>query len=150
MKSLGNDIEQLSNVAGGTNWFRASFNSSFSDSSVDRIPYDHHELAGLVAPRALLNIEQDGIAWLGPGATYINNVAARELFVALGAMDAHTYSLSGGHDHCTLPMSQYHWVQSYVKEYLLGQAGEASAIETPNGYTFDRAKWIDWSTPTLQ
>jgi hypothetical protein len=37
-----------------------------------------------------------------------------------------------------------------VKQYLLGQAGEPAAIETPSGFTVDRAKWIDWSTPTLQ
>jgi hypothetical protein len=36
-----------------------------------------------------------------------------------------------------------------VKKYLLDQAGEPSAIETPNGYDFDRPKWIDWTTPTL-
>lgn len=149
MKSLGNDIEQLSNVAGGTNWFRSSFSSSFSNATVNKIPFDHHELAGLVAPRALLNIEQNGIAWLGPAASHINNVATREIFTALGATDAHTYSLSSGHDHCALPSSQYHWVQSYVRKYLLGGAGEASAIDTPGGYTFDRKKWIDWTTPKL-
>ena len=150
MKAAGQDIERLSNVAGGTNWFRASFSRSFNDASVGKIPFDHHELAGMIAPRALLDIEQAGIAWLGPGATHINNVATRELFSALGASEAHTYSLSGGHDHCALPTSQNHWVQSYVKKYLLGQAGEASAIETPAGYTVDRARWIDWTTPTLR
>ena len=149
VKSQGSDIEQLSNVAGGTNWFRASFSSDFGNSTIDRIPYDHHELAGMIAPRALLNVEQDEIAWLGPVATYINNVAAREVFIALGAEDAHTYTLSGGHDHCALPMSQYHWVDSYVKKYLLAQEGEVGAIETPSAYTFDRARWIDWSTPAL-
>ena len=150
MKATGQDIERLSNVAGGTNWFRTSFSRSFNDASVNKIPFDHHELAGMIAPRALLNIEQAGIAWLGPGATHINNVATREVFTALGAAEAHTYSLSAGHDHCVLPTSQNHWIQSYVKKYLLGQAGEPSAIETPTGYTFDRTKWIDWDTPTLQ
>lgn len=150
VKSRGEDIEQLSNVAGGTNWFRSSFATSFTDATVNRIPYDHHELEGIVAPRALLSIEQNGIAWLGPEASYINNVATREVYVALGVQDAHTYTLSTGHDHCALPMSQYHWVQSYVKKALLGETGEPSAIDTPAGYNFDRAKWIDWTTPVLK
>ncbi len=150
MKSQGSDIEQQSNVSGGTNWFRASFGTDFGNTTVNKIPDDHHELSGLVAPRALLNIEQDGIAWLGPGASYINNVGSREIFIALGATEAHTYSLSTGHDHCALPSSQNHWVQSYVQKYLLDQDGEESAIETPAGYTFDREKWIPWTTPTLQ
>lgn len=149
MKSLGEDIEQLSNVAGGTNWFRASFHTSFGDATVERIPYDHHQLAGLIAPRALLNIEQDGIAWLGPAATHINNAAAREIFAALDAEDAHTYALNTGHTHCELPQAQHHWVTSYVAKYLLGQEGEPAAIETPPGYDFDRPRWIDWSTPEL-
>lgn len=141
-------------LAGGTACERirsaVAFSSDFSDATSDRIPYDHHELAGMVAPRALLNIEQDGIAWLGPGASYINNVAAREIWLALGASDAHTYSLSGGHDHCSLPDSQLHWITSYVKRALLDLEGEPPAIETAAGYTFDRAKWIDWETPTLE
>jgi len=37
-----------------------------------------------------------------------------------------------------------------VKKYLLGQAGEAAAIEAPNGYDFDRTKWIDWEAPSLR
>jgi len=147
-KAQGANIEQISNVAGGTNWFRPSFSGTFS-SATNKIPYDHHELAGAVAPRALLSIE-NVIDWLGPDATFANNVATREVFDALGAPDAHTYSLPPAHDHCQLPSSQVHWVQSYVKKYLLGQPGESSAIETPAGYTFDRAKWIDWTTPELQ
>jgi hypothetical protein len=147
-KSQGANIEQISNVAGGTNWFRTSFSPTFS-SATNKIPYDHHQLAGAVAPRALLSIENI-IDWLGPDATFANNVATREIFDALGAPEAHTYSLPDAHPHCQLPSSQVHWVQSYLRKYLLGQAGEDSAIETPAGYTFDRAKWIDWATPTLQ
>jgi hypothetical protein len=37
-----------------------------------------------------------------------------------------------------------------VKKYLLGQSGEESKIEAPAGYTVDRAKWIDWTTPSLK
>jgi hypothetical protein len=37
MKSQGNDIEQLSNVAGGSNWFRASFSSDFSDATSNQL-----------------------------------------------------------------------------------------------------------------
>ena len=37
----------------------------------------------MIAPRALLNLEQSGIAWLGPGATHINDVATREVFAPL-------------------------------------------------------------------
>jgi len=149
MKSLGENIEQLSNLTNGSNWFRASFGTTFTDSTVNQIPFDHHQLAGMIAPRALLNVEQDGIAWLGPKASYINNIAAREIFTALSAKQAHTYSLTTAHDHCSLPERQHHWVQSYVRQYLLEEAGEPSAIETPPGYSIDWNRWIDWETPIL-
>lgn len=145
----GANIEQLSNAAGGTNWFTPTFNRDFAQ-AVDRTPVDHHQLEGMVAPRGLLVIENT-IDWLGPDASYQNNEVAREIFAALGASEAHTYSLSGGHTHCELPQSQAHWVQSYIQKYLLGGEGEPSAIEVmPAGHTFDRARWIDWTTPDLR
>ena len=150
VKSQGSDIEQLSNVAGG----RIGSAPASAPTSVIRPSTASRTITtsspGMIAPRALLNVEQDGIAWLGPAATHINNVAAREVFTALGAEDAHTYTLSGGHDHCILPMSQHHWVESYVKKYLHGQEGEAAAIEVTPGHTVERARWIDWTTPTLR
>ena len=150
MKSLGEDIEMLSNVAGGTNWFRSSFARDFSDATINRIPYDHHQLAGLVAPRGLLSLEQASIAWLGPGASHINNVGTREIFLALDAEQEHTYSLNSGNEHCALPSNQHHWVRSYVQKHLLDQQGEPAAIETPPGFSVERDRWIDWATPTLR
>jgi hypothetical protein len=147
--SQGKDVEQLQNVAGGTNWYRSSFSTDFSNSTTAKLPFDHHWAIASVAPRGLLDIEQSGIAWLGPDGTLVGNYGGNEGFQALGVPEAHTFSLSGAHDHCSMPTTQYHWVQSYVKKYLMGQTGEAAKMELPSGYSFDRAKWINWTTPTL-
>lgn len=60
-KSAGKHIEVATNTA-DESWFSTRFDSWAS--KVDSIPYDHHELAALVAPRGLISLEND-IDWLG-------------------------------------------------------------------------------------
>ncbi len=142
------DAQPISSAAGEQSWMRADFGGNFSNAP-GKLPVDHHEMSAMVAPNGLLVLD-NSIAWLGPKAGYGTTVAVKEIFTALGAAQAVTYSSVGGHDHCTLPASQNHWVQSYVKQHLLGQTGEAAKMEAPADYTFDRAKWITWTTPTLK
>lgn len=134
------------NAAGEQYWMRADFSSNFGNAT-GKLPFDNHEIAGWLAPRAFLFFD-NSIDWLGPTGGYGTATAAKEVYKAMGVPEAFTYSSVGGHDHCSLPATQNHWVQSYMKKYLLGQTGEADKIEGP--YSFDKAKWINWTTPTLK
>lgn len=142
-KSSGKNIQTLGSACTECAWFRSSF-CDFQNSA-DKLPFDHHLLEGMVAPRGLLVIDNN-IDWLGPNAGYGSGIATAEIYKALGASEAFTYSQVGGHDHCSLPNSQYHWVQSYVKKYLLGGNGETAKIEA-TGMSFDKTKWMPWTTP---
>ena len=46
--------QTLSNAANEQPWFRANFGQNFGNANVSRLPFDHHMVMGLVAPRALL------------------------------------------------------------------------------------------------
>jgi len=142
------DAQPLSSTASEAYWTRADFAGNFANAP-GKLPVDNHQMDALVAPNGLLVLD-NSIAWLGPKAGYGATIAAKEVFAALGASEAVTYSSVGGHTHCSQPTAQDHWVASYMKKYLLGQTGEAAKIEAPADYTFDRAKWINWSTPTLK
>ncbi|QQS06897.1 MAG: carboxypeptidase regulatory-like domain-containing protein [Fibrobacterota bacterium] len=129
-------------------WTRQDFWQNFG-SSINKLPVDHHEMIGMIAPRGLLVLD-NSIDWLGPEVGWASANAAKEIYKALGAEEGITYSSVGGHDHCSLPASQNHWVKSYVQKYLMGGTGEAAKMEAPAAYKFDRAKWITWTTPILK
>ena len=129
-------------------WTRQDFWTNFG-SSIGKLPVDHHEMIGMIAPNGLLVLD-NSIAWLGPQVGYGSSMAAKEIFTALGASEAMTYSSVGGHTHCTQPTTQDHWVKSYMQKYLLDGTGETAKMEAPAEYKFDRAKWINWTTPALK
>lgn len=140
--------QPISSTASEQSWLRADFPNTFN-SAPGKLPFDNHEMIAMVIPNAMLILD-NSIAWLGPNNGYGSAVAAKEIFTAMGVPEALTYSSVGEHGHCALPTTQNHWVKSYVQKYLLGGAGEAPNIEAPSAYTFDKAKYVTWTTPTLQ
>jgi len=141
------DAQPIASTYNEAYWTRQDFLTNFG-SAIGKLPADHHEMIGMIAPRGLLILD-NSIAWLGPQATYGSAMAAKEIFTALGATESITYSSVGGHTHCSQPGTQDHWVASYMKKFLLGQTGEAAKMEAPAEYKFDKAKWITWTTPAL-
>ena len=115
-ETLGN-VETL----GRTNyaWFKESMRR-FSD-CVDRLPIDHHELAALIAPRALLVLGNTDYEWLAERSNYESSKAARKVWKTFGIADRMGYSIVGGHPHCQLPLSQYPEVEAFVDKFLLGK-----------------------------
>jgi hypothetical protein len=142
------DAQPISSTANEQYWTRADFLGNFGN-QITKLPVDHHEMIGMIAPNGLLILD-NSIAWLGPQVGFASANAAKEIFTAVGAPEAITYSSVGGHTHCSQPASQDHWVKSYVQKFLLDGTGEAAKMEAPSDYKFDRAKWINWTTPTLK
>ena len=148
MLSQGQNTQTLSQIVGENVWFRSNF-SQFG-SAVNKLPFDHHAIEGLVAPRALLVIENN-ILWLGPQSSWSGANAARSIWTALGAADRMGYSLTTEHTHCSFPSSQQAEVTAYVQKFLVGGGtGNTSIMRNDPGVPFNQAQWVNWSTPTLQ
>ncbi|HNY32622.1 MAG TPA: carboxypeptidase-like regulatory domain-containing protein [Fibrobacteria bacterium] len=148
MLNVFTDAQPIKSTYDEQFWTRQDFYSNFG-SSINKLPVDHHEMIGMIAPRGLLILD-NSIAWLGPQAGWGTANVAKEIFTALGASESITYSSVGGHTHCTQPSTQDHWVKSYVQKFLLGGTGESAKMEAPSDYKYDKAKWITWTTPTLK
>jgi hypothetical protein len=147
MASQGQETQTLSQIVGENVWFRANFNQ-FS-STATKLPFDHHSIIGLVAPRAILIIEND-ILWLGPQSSWSSANAARMIWQAHGVIDMMGYSLTTGHTHCAFPSSQQAELNVYVQKFLIGgAAGNTNVMRNDPGVFFNQAMWVNWTPETL-
>lgn len=148
-RRAGRYVPSLSEVSHESSWFRSSFEQFGDDAS--KLPFDHHQLLGLVAPRGLLVIENTSLPWLGNQSSYLSAAVARRAWQALGAEDAMGVSQVGHHRHCDFPESQQPEVTAYVKRYLLGEADvDTRVMRTDGGFSTDERTWVDWTTPSLE
>ncbi|KAH0154112.1 hypothetical protein KCU67_g9190, partial [Aureobasidium melanogenum] len=129
-------------------WFATQFDE-FANTTVDTLPFDHHMLAGLVAPRGLLVIDNIGYEWLGPWSSFGCMKTARKIYQALGAPDHLGYSMSPSHLHCSFPSYQIPQLQAFVDKFLFDKASDTDFFVPAGNITFDDAHWVDWFTPNL-
>jgi (4-O-methyl)-D-glucuronate---lignin esterase len=148
----GEGIQTLASAAGEQPWFRESF-GQFGKTSTDvtRLPFDHHMVLGLVAPRGLFVLDNTDMMWLGNVSSFTDAVAAAEIYAGLGAREAIGASQVGGHPHCTeVPQPQLDELQVLIDRFLLGKSDAALPVLRSDAITPDRARWITWSTPALK
>lgn len=146
----GTSTQTASEIIGENVWFSTSFNQ-FASTSVNQLPFDHHNLLGLVAPRALFAIDNIGYDWLGPFASYGCLLSARRIWTALNATDVMGFSQSSNHTHCSFPSSQQSQLNAFINRFLLGQSGQNTSIATTAGnYNFQTpGTWDPWAAPVL-
>lgn len=144
------EAQPLSSACTEAAWFKKDFCNYQGNKTYD-LPTDHHMLTGMVAPRGLLVLDNQNWVWLGENPSYHNAMSTKEIFDALDATDAFTFSKQGDHMHCTLPNSQFDEVQDYVKKYLLEKDVKTGKIDKGMySVSFTKSDWIDWQTPKLQ
>ena len=141
--------ETLENVEtlGRTNyaWFLESMRQ-FAGKNVNRLPIDHHELAALIAPRALLVLGNTDYEWLAEESNYISCQAARMVWKAFGIEDRMGFSIQGGHMHCMLPKSQYPEVEAFIDKFLLGKTDVDTFVTKADMFEdMDYLKWMPWA-----
>ncbi|RZL32221.1 MAG: hypothetical protein EOP35_20465 [Rubrivivax sp.] len=147
-KAAGQNVQTLSQIVQENVWFRSSFGQF--GASAARLPFDHHQVLGLVAPRGLLVIENTSMEWLGNQSAYTAALAAREVFTALGVSDHMGLSQVGGHNHCQLPAAQAVEVNAFVDRFLKGLPGVATdVVHTDADFRVERSRWMPWKTPQL-
>ncbi len=146
----GQPVQGASEIVQENVWFSTEFATLAN--KVNTLPFDHHELAGLVAPRGLLVIEND-IQWLGPWSGYGCMKTAGKIFQALGVPDHMGYSERGNHAHCSFPASQQPELTAYIDRFLLGQTTNTTVFITdiPAAQTsqFADSMWAPWQVPDL-
>lgn len=141
--------ETLENVEtlGRTNyaWFLESMRQ-FAGKNVNRLPIDHHELAALIAPRALLVLGNTDYEWLAEESNYVSCQAARMVWKAFGIEDRMGFSIQGGHMHCMLPKSQYPEVEAFIDKFLLGKTDVDTFVMKADMFEdVDYLKWMPWA-----
>jgi hypothetical protein len=132
-------------------WFSKTFDSYVNN--LNALPYDHHELIGMVAPRGYIGFENTDFVWLSPLGAYACEKAAHNIFTALGVPDNHGYAQVGGHDHCAWPSSLTPVLNVFIDKFLNGKSTDTSNKVTTNnqfqGLTYAESDWINWTTPIL-
>jgi hypothetical protein len=140
-ETLGN-VEKLgatSNV-----WFSNEM-FQFSGDNVSRLPFDHHELMAMVAPRALLVTGNTDYTWLANPSCYVASMAAKEVYTTLGIADRFGFYIDGGHAHCAIPSGQVPAVEAFVDKFLLGKKNINTDTIMQNPYPdIDYKRWINW------
>jgi hypothetical protein len=141
------DVENLERAQGYA-WYHQDL--SLFNNAVTKLPFDHHELMAMVAPRALLIIGNPSMVWMAEGSGHVGCKAAKEAWKAFGVPDRFGFSKVGHGDHCVLPTSQRPEVIAFVEKFLLGNdAVNTDSIEITPHDTIDLSPWITWDAPEL-
>lgn len=145
----GHGVQDLYEIVGENVWFRQSF-SQFG-STATKLPFDHHMIEGLVAPRALLVIENTSMAWLGNVSCYTTGRAAHYIWEALGVPEKMGFSQYGHTDHCAYKDPQKPELEAFVKKFLLNDnTTNTNVMKTDGTFQYDSVKWVNWTIPALQ
>ena len=126
-------------------WFRKEFAQFFTRPTV--LPYDHHELMGLVAPRGLLLLENP-IDWLQPSNTVVGAEAARLIYRALGDQTGLGFVSPKNHNHCQLPADQVQYITAFFDRFLHGKRVVTDVFESY--IKEDLGRYINWTPPTKE
>jgi hypothetical protein len=134
--------------AQGTAWYAENL-KQFRNPDAPKLPVDMHQLVAMVAPRAILTIANTSIDRLGSEAGYVSMKAASEVYKALGVPDRIGYVQNATGTHCAFPSNLTADVQAFVDKFLAAMPNANTNIaKTP--YNTSLARWITWTTPTLQ
>jgi len=140
-ETLGH-VETLGNT--DPHWFKESM-WQFAGANTARLPFDHHELCALVAPRALLVFGNTDYEWLADEAGYVSCVAARKVYDYFGIADRMGFSIHGGHGHCQLPDEERPDLEAFVDRFLLDKEDVNTTVtKAPAFEHVDLDRWINW------
>lgn len=146
-KGAPEEVQTAGQIVQENVWFSTTFEQYANN--VPILPYDHHMLAGLIAPRALLSIDNGGIQWLGPWASWGCMGAAHKIWEALGAPDHMGYSMSSSHPHCQFPNEQKSDLSVFISRFLLDESADTDVQSNYAGISFPMDEWVEWTVPNL-
>jgi hypothetical protein len=149
-------VQTLGEIVGENTWFSTALDVFAASHAATKLPYDHHAVLGLVAPRGLLDIENTSYEWLGVMSTTTDATAARLIFQGLGVEENMGFTNSS-HTHCDFNPAETPYLDAFIARFLLGQTGTSTAVwnvtSTAWGNTsskVDTTNWVNWTVPTLK
>ena len=141
------EAEQVENLdKTDYNWFKESLRENYGEENVAYLPHDHHELAAMVCPRALLMLGNPDFVWLADPSAYVSMNGAMKVWEQFGIADRVGYSIVANHGHCQLPEVQFPEVEAYIDRFLLGKTDANTTVRiAPDNYKdIDLNYWIPW------
>ncbi len=146
--TLGN-VEKIANT--NYDWFLPALRDNF-EGRADRLPYDHHELIAMIAPRPVLILGNPDYEWMADESGYISTMAALEVWKAMGVPERLGFDFTPGHPHCLANESQQAAVTAFVDRFLRGHEEiDTAAVRTaPLFGEVDYGGWIPWAGHTLR
>ncbi|THH29869.1 hypothetical protein EUX98_g4304 [Antrodiella citrinella] len=148
----GSVVQEAVEIVQENVWFSTNFDNYVHN--ISTLPYDHHLLASLVAPRPMISYENTDVVWLSPLSAFGCMTAAHTVWESLGIADRHGFVQVGGHEHCAWPANLTAGLFAYFDKFLLETDKNADTnIFTTNGVfngtVWTPSDWITWKTPTL-
>jgi hypothetical protein len=141
---VSQNLGAVENLGSTSNvWFMTSL-FQFAGGNVPKLPYDHHELVAMIAPRACFVIGNPSQIWLAEESGYVSSQAAKKVWDTFGISDRFGFSFVTDHPHCALPEAEVPEVGAFVDKFLLGDTLANTDIST-NSYDFvDVQRWVNW------
>lgn len=125
------------------NWFAGQMRQFSADNGY-KLPTDHHELMGMVAPRALLVTGNTDFHWLSNKANYITSRATQRIYDTFGIGDRFGFYIDGGHGHCAIPATQQPAIAAYLDKFLLGNDTVDTKVRVHPYPDTDYQRWTAW------
>jgi len=147
----GDVVQQATEIVMENVWFSTNFDNYVNNISL--LPYDHHSLAGLIAPRPMISYENTDVEWLSPLSAFGCMTAAHTIWEALGVADSHGFVQVGNHSHCVFPTDLNDSVFAFFNKFLLDEPDVNTTFFSTNGVfngtVWTASDWINWTTPHL-
>lgn len=124
-------------------WFAGQMRQ-FSGDNGYKLPTDHHELMGMVAPRALLVTGNTDFYWLSNRSNYITSRATQRIYDEFGIGDRFGFYIDGGHNHCAVPPEQAPAIAAYLDKFLLDDESADTRVRVNPYPALDYRRWTAW------
>lgn len=111
---------------------------------VEKLPYDHHQLMAMVAPRALLVTGNPDYEWLADPSGYVSSRATQKIYKTLGIEDRFGFSIVAKHAHCQIPDNQIPEIEAFVDKFMLGIATVQTKVTTNPYPEMNYKRWTAW------
>ncbi|MBQ2099105.1 MAG: hypothetical protein II480_13065, partial [Bacteroidales bacterium] len=133
------NVERVENT--NYSWFSPKFKEDFNG-KLALLPYDHHQIISMIAPRAVLILGNPDFEWLCDYSGYVSSAAAAKVWDTFGIGDRFGYVIEGKHNHCMACDSQNEAVKNFVAKFLFGKDANTNIRE---GGQFKDVKLDTWT-----
>lgn len=137
--SSGVNVERVDNT--NYSWFAPSFKDRFNN-RLGELPYDHHQIIAMIAPRAVLILGNPDFPWLCDYSGCISSRAAAFVWDKFGLSDRFGYVFEGGHNHCFACESENDAVRRFVRKFIFGDNTDTNIRQAGQFKDVDMSKWI--------